>query len=384
MRPLSRNAMGLPPAAPDDRWESSVAPVDAASWERLVSGFEDATYDQTHVYGAYLWGEPQLSHLVLRRADGGVVGAAQVVLLRPPLLGRGLAYVKFGPLWRRKDESADPRALAAMLDALKEEYAVHRGFLLTVLPPPDPVEHDRWRSSLDAAGFRARRRLIDPNRYLVDLSIGHDDQLRSLQQKWRYNLNKSLAHDLTIRRAEREPGLEAFGELYRSMVARKGFVDQSGIGALPALLSDLPPAMHPRVYLGEHAGRPTVGAVVGLIGGTAYYLFGATDDRALALKAGYALQWWIVAELRGAARWYDLGGEAGEDGLRQFKKGLVGKSGVVLPMLGEFDFWTSRLGRLSGDTVFAARAARRTARLLARRAASFRRPPGGPPPNGDD
>jgi hypothetical protein len=383
MRQHVDDAVNPPPAASREGWEASVAPIAAASWERLISEFEDATYDQTHAYGAHLWGEHKLSDLVLRRADGVVVAAAQVVLLRPPLLGHGLAYVKFGPLWRRKDEPADPHVLAAMLDALKKEYAVRRGLLLTVLPPPDPVEHDRWRASLDAAGFRARRKLTDPNRYLVDLSIGRDAQLRSLQQKWRYNLNKALAQGITIRRAEREPGLEAFGELYGSMVARKGFVDQSGIGALPALLSQLPAAMHPRIYLGEHAGRPTAGAVVGLIGRTAYYLFGATDDRALALKAGYALQWWIVGELEGAGRWYDLGGEAGADGLRQFKKGLVGKSGMVLPMLGEFDFWASHLGRLSGDTIFAARAARHAARQLARRAPNLRRAPGGTPTNGD-
>jgi hypothetical protein len=89
--------MPAPPPMPEARYEASVAPLDPASWERLVAGFDDATYDQTHTYGAHLWGSARLSHLVLRR-DGVVVAAAQVVLLRPPLLRRGLGYVKFGPL----------------------------------------------------------------------------------------------------------------------------------------------------------------------------------------------------------------------------------------------------------------------------------------------
>jgi hypothetical protein len=361
----------------DSPMVASVAPVEAGSWERLVAGFQDASYDQTNTYAAHLWGESRLRHLVLRR-DGAVVAAAQVILLRPPLLGRGLAYVKCGPLWRRKDEPADPHVFTAILEALKAEYAVRRGMLLTVLPPADPVEYDRRRSCLDAAGFGQRRRMTDPNRYLVDLSIDRDARLPSLHKKWRYNLNKSLASTLTVRRVDREIGLEAFGALYRSMLARKGFDDQSRFGALPALLK-LPPAMLPRVYLGDHAGRPVVGAVVGLLGDKAYYLFGATDDRALALNAGYALHWSIVGDLEGCARWYDLGGDAEEHGLRHFKKGLVGKAGVVLPMLGEFDFWTSRLGRLSGDAIFAARSARYAARRLVRRYRNARPAPGAAP-----
>jgi hypothetical protein len=343
---------------------ASTDPIPPASWEEIVSAFDDASYDQTNSHGAHLWGQEKVSQLVLRR-DGAVVAAAQVVLLRPPLVGRGLAYVKFGPLWRRKHEPADPAVLTAMLEALQAEYAARRGLLLTVLPMPDPVHHDRWRSCLDTLGFRQRRRMSDPNRYLVDLSVGHDEQYRSLQQKWRYNLKKALAHGLTMRRVE--GGLETFDALYRSMVARKRFADHSGVDALDDLCSKLPPSIQPELYVGEQEGRPTVGAVVGLIGDTAYYLYGATDDRALASKAGYALQWWIVGQLEGRARWYDLGGEAGESGLRQFKKGLVGKRGVILPMLGEFDFWTSSLGRMSGDAVFAVRAARHSARQLVRR-----------------
>lgn len=367
--------------APSSRFVANAEPVDPASWEALVSGFDDASYDQTNSYGVHLWGESNVSQLVLRR-DDGVVAAAQVVLLRPPLVGRGLAYVKFGPLWRRKGEPADPEVLTAMLEALQAEYAARRGLLLTVLPVPDPVHHEQWRARLDALGFRQRRRMSDPNRYLVDLSIGADAQYKSLQQKWRYNLKKALAHGLTMRRVE--GGLETFGALYGSMVARKRFADHSGIGALDDLRAKLPPTMQPRLYVGEQDGRPTVGAIVGLIGDTAYYLFGATDDRALASKAGYALQWWIVGQLEGAARWYDLGGEAGDAGLRQFKKGLVGKSGVVLPMLGEFDFWTSSLGRLSGDAIFAARAARHTARQLVRHGLRRRRAPGGAEPATDE
>jgi hypothetical protein len=360
------NAMSDAGTEPRGRYTATVDGIDAAEWERVVFSFDDAAYDQTHAYGAHLWGDGRLSHVVLRR-DGDVVGAAQVVLLRPPLVARGIAYVKFGPLWRRKERPVDPAVLAGMLVVLKTEYAEHRGLLLTVFPPPDRENREHWQACLDEAGFRRRRRMTDPNRYLVNVSVGRDVQYRSLQQKWRYNLNKALAHDVRIQRADSAAALEDFNALYRRMVARKRFRDGSSVTVLHDLLTKLPPAMHPRIYVGALHGRPTVGAVVGLLGGTAYYLFGASDDGALAAKSGYALQWWIVGDLDGAARWYDLGGERGEQGLRQFKKGLVGKCGVVEPMLGEFDFWTSGLARLAGDAIFVVRSAREAARELAHR-----------------
>lgn len=36
-------------------------------------------------------------------------------------------------------------------------------------------------------------------------------------------------------------------------------------------------------------------------------------------------------------KWYDLGGNCGNDGLRQFKSGIVGKHGVIKPLPGNFD-----------------------------------------------
>jgi lipid II:glycine glycyltransferase (peptidoglycan interpeptide bridge formation enzyme) len=117
------------------------------------------------------------------------------------------------------------------------------------------------------------------------------------------------------------------------------------------------------VVVASHEGVPVAGAVVAVCGDTAFYLFGASTDAALPLRAGYALHWWIVswAADRGA-RWYDLGGEAMSEGLRQFKKGLVGKRGAVLTMRGEFDRWTSRRGRLVADCIYALRDLGRTTR----------------------
>ena len=71
--------------------------------------------------------------------------------------------------------------------------------------------------------------------------------------------------------------------------------------------------------------------------------YSATSAEALQLRAGYALRWGVMQALRdGPARWLDLGGTDGDEGLRHFKEGNAGKRGRILPLPGEFDFGGSR------------------------------------------
>src|SRR5690606_9611724 len=119
--------------------------------------------------------------------------------------------------------------------------------------------------------------------------------------------------------------------------------------------------MHPRILIARHDGEAVAGVVYAFIGDVAYYMFGATGDKALPLRAGYALQWAVLDRLRGQVGWYDLGG-APEGGLRQFKSGLTGKAGVAVHMPGEFDYAASPRARLAVKLVFGLRAAQRLVR----------------------
>src|SRR5262249_15452699 len=92
-------------------------------------------------------------------------------------------------------------------------------------------------------------------------------------------------------------------------------------------------------------------------GDTAIYLYGATSDEALPLRAGYFMHWQIVCWLKAQtrARWYDLGGSDGFHGLHQFKKGMVGKAGAIVPLPPMLHFATRRLPLILGTSAFALR-----------------------------
>jgi len=334
----------------------------AADWDRMTAGFADASCDQTACWVDRRWGTRRSSHLVLRR-HGTPVAAARVVILEWPGLRRGVAYVKFGPMWRPRGMEPDLAVHRRCMDALVEEYCGRRGHCLSVLPRMTPGYYQEECEALGGLGFTVRRAMPDPNRYLVDVTLDPAEQMPSLDQKWRYNLRQALRNGIECRLGDTEEGLATFTALHARMVSRKQFSDTAAVHLLPALASGLPETLRPRIVLAFHGQKPVAGAIVALAGDTAFYLFGASDDAALGLRAGYALQWWIVAWLsQSTVRWYDLGGEAFEPGLRQFKKGLSGKRGAIVSARGELDRWTSRGGRLAADAIYGLRRLQRAFR----------------------
>jgi hypothetical protein len=330
-------------------------------WDRVAGEFADIHHEQTACYAGLHW-KGRDSHVLVWREDVPVAGA-RVALVKLPLIDRGLAYLRFGPFWRRREQKADAEIYRTMIQALIEEYCGRRGHCLSVLARPHPDYHALEGGWLGDMGFVKRRDYEDPERYLVNTALDTKAQSNSLAQKWRYNLRQALANSLDIRLSEYPAEAEAFQALYASMMERKEFSSTTPVHLTGQLIAQLPDSLKPKLFVAYHEKRLVAGATVGVFGDTAYYMFGASSGEALPLKAGYALHWFIVQWLyeKGIAS-YDLGGASHEPGLRQFKKGFVGKEGKILVMEGEQDRWTSTLGKMSADIIFGARHLRRRIR----------------------
>jgi hypothetical protein len=300
-------------------------------------------------YAVPRWDPSRLCGVVVHEADSPVpVAMALAVIATIPLFDLGLAYVKFGPLWRRHDRHADPAVLGVALEAVKHVFAGDRGLVARVMPPPDPDLAAEWSRQLAVAGFAFHDHAPDPTRYLIDLSLTESEQLASLGSKWRANLNKALTHRLDIREVALKEGLPDFLALYQTMLARKNFVDRHNVDALPpfAAAAAEASALGVRLFLAYHEGRPVAGSIIVGAGDRVFVAFSASDECALSLRAGYALRWWVINRLRGSnARWLDLGGTEGDAGLRSFKLGNVGKRGRVLQIPGDYDFSENLLSK---------------------------------------
>jgi len=323
-------AWGTSAAIVDGAPALELRPVDPAEWDRVSAGFDGLCQEQTQAFAAHRW--PGLAHqcFVFSRA-GETVGGVLVVLQSLPLRLATVAITKWGPMLADESRPDAGALYEAMVAALVAEFSQKRRMLLAIIPraQADGFEH----AALTRLGFADGAGVPFPNRYIVAIHSDADAQMAGLAQKWRYHLRKSFAAGLTFERAPAER-LGEFMRLYDAMSARKQFPDHSAIATLPAMMAMPEGTGRPELFFVRKDGAVTAGAVIFTHGRTAAYLYGATDDDALALRAGYFLHWhvmrWLAGNTRATA--YDLGGSDGFEGLHQFKRGMVGSLGHISPI----------------------------------------------------
>lgn len=317
--------------------------ITKAEWSELLQQFADASIYQTWSYGAVRWGEKNLSHLVLKR-DGQVVGIAQAAIRSVPLVKAGIAYVPWGPIWRRKDEETNPRVFEALVGGLKEEYAGRRKFQLRIAPNVVDADAPGLREFLAHEEFRPSGKVY--RTLMLDIEPPLMDLRKGLDQKWRNQLNRSEKNGLQIVEGTSDELYTTFRKLYAEMIARKGFetfVDVDEFGRIQAELED-PSKMVVMLCLADN--EPAAGFVGSAIGDTGIYLLGATNDAGMKAKGSYLLQWRFIEWLKERdCRWYDLGGidPEGNPGVYHFKSGL---SGTEVRHIGQCDFSTSKLSSI--------------------------------------
>lgn len=329
--------------------------VAEADWEAQAAGFDGICQEQIATFARHRW--PGMARETIVFHDGDrAVGGCLILIKRLPLNISAIAIAKWGPVLARAVRPGDAALYGPMIDALMEEYAVRRRMVLSVLPRASAVQGCMECEALIDRGFQPGTPLPFPDRYLVNLQLDADAQLLSFEQKWRYHLKKSQKAELVFELAS-PAGLPEFDALYRTMLRRKRFADHSAYETAPALMEMQVEALRPSLFLARHRGRAVAGALVFTAGDEAAYLYGATADDALTLRAGYFLQWNIICWLKQnkRARWYDLGGTDGFSGLHQFKKGMVGSAGVIAPIPPAASYAAYLMPRLIGKAAFAAR-----------------------------
>ena len=315
------------PAA-DSIFSVAVDHVTERDWNELVLLFDDASIYQTWAYGAVRWGEHQLSHLVLRR-DDEVLVAAQLRIVQIPLLRKGVAYLRWGPMWQRKGQAPAPDVLPAAVRAMVQEYCHRRGLLLRLLP--NIFREDSLSGAVaqacNAAGLHDTGTLPVYRTMRVDVARPLERLRKNLEQKWRNQLNASEKNGLNVLEDSSDALFARFIGIYDDMMSRKQFETTVDPREFRKIQQRLPAEQKMIVLLAEKEGQFLSGLVGTALGGTGIYLLGATNSSGLKAKGSYLLQWRMIQRLRErGCRFYDLGGIDPENnpGVYHFKQGLGG------------------------------------------------------------
>jgi hypothetical protein len=321
--------------------------VDKSTWTRILEGFEDANLVQTWSYGAARWGEQCLSHVLLKQSVE-VVAAVQVIVIRVPLIGGGMAYVKSGPLWRLRARERNPDVFRRMLRVLRHIYVTRQGLLLRIFSNAFEDGTGVVRSILKEEGFER-----DPNAgpcktAIVDLSYSLEELRKSLKRTWRQNLERAERSGLKVVGGTSDELLETFTALYRQMRARKSRERIPDIDHFHFrdIYRDLPDGFKIWIAICEREGEPVAGLAVPLIGAVALDWLAATGDKGLDCRASHFLHWQMLGWLKALGfRWYDLDciNPKTTPGTYQFKAGLSGRLGKEVEYVGQFQACESRI-----------------------------------------
>src|SRR6266487_5740741 len=150
-------------------YAAAVDNVDEPSWCRILERFDDANIFQTWSYGDVRGGRRNISHLILTH-EGEIVAGAQARVVALPLLGVGVAYIRWGPLWRLRQAGASLETFRQSLRALRNEYACRRGLILRLYPVLFEDDAPCFASILQEEGFSAAADLTRARTLRLDLS----------------------------------------------------------------------------------------------------------------------------------------------------------------------------------------------------------------------
>jgi lipid II:glycine glycyltransferase (peptidoglycan interpeptide bridge formation enzyme) len=313
--------------------------VDQETWYELLRWFNDASIYQTWAYGLVRNGRPNLSHLVVKE-HGKVVAIAQSRIVRAPILGGGIAYVMWGPLWRSRNRHADATVFRQAIRALRNEYVVERGLLLRLYPVLFEEDHSWCLPVLQEEGFSRVEGTNRARTILMDLSPTLDELQKGLRPHWQRELKVAGKQKVELVEGVGDELFEQFVGMYKEMVARKKFREPNDIREFQQIQRQLPSEYKMKLMLCRSMEGLCAGAICSAIGGTALYLFGATSIIGMKSRGSYSLQWKLIERLKEMqVSQYDLNGINPDvnPGTYKFKSDLAGEKGRDVRFLGQFE-----------------------------------------------
>ena len=168
-------------------YSSEVDSIDEEQWYRLLRQFDDANMYQTWAYGQVRSGRKNISHLLVKE-QGRVVAIAQSRIAKAPLIGAGIAYVMWGPLWCLQEVSADAEVFRQAIRALRNEYVCRRRLLLRIYPILFDDDSPCFLSILREEGLTRAGEEKSSRTIIVDLSRSLDELRQGLRPHWQREL----------------------------------------------------------------------------------------------------------------------------------------------------------------------------------------------------
>jgi len=306
-----------------------------SEWLSIIEKFEDANFYQTRTFGKHSLGGSKLEHFIVKQ-NGIIVGAAEVRILTVKFLNRGIAYIRWGPMWKLKNRKHDFTKLLLILKELRKEYVIKRKLKLRIFP--ECYSNNKYLISIyRKAGFKLNKHHPEEKTILLDISSDLNTIRNNFKRKWRANLKKAEAMNLDIIESYNNKLFNSFFSIYTEMQKLKNFKENIDVKSFAEMQHELPDKYKMRVFLAQQNGKPAAALVGTAIGKTGICLLAASNQLGRETRASFKLHLHMIRWLKDmGCEYYDVGGidkEKNPGGYR-FKSGLNGKE---VSFIGTFD-----------------------------------------------
>lgn len=302
----------------------SVQKIDVIKWDNILRSFDDASLYQTEAFTKFSVGGNNIEQFTMYQNEL-ILSAALVRVKTIPILNRGVAYIRWAPLWQRSNSPKDISVFEKAIKFLYEEYVIKRKLTLRIMSNLDNDDNNITN-------------IIKQNKYeflegkgksiLVDISKDEDEIRSSFRKKWRYSLRQAEKKELEIRVGTDEFLFNEFLDIYKQMHSRKNFTEFVNVESFQEMNKLLSEKNKMRIFICSLNGETLSAMVTSVIGNTGIYLLGGTTLKGLELSSSYLLQWEVIKWMKKhGIENYDLGGIDKEEnpGVYTFKSGMGGK-----------------------------------------------------------
>ena len=314
--------------------------ISKEAWTKALVTFDDSNIYQTWSYGEIRWGRGHLSHLVIKNKET-VVAMVQVTIKVLPILRRGIAYIPWGPVWRKRGGDAEHNIMTAVLKAINEEYAKKRQLLVRIAPQ-DIIETDAWiEQTLSKEGYLFKSRPYKT--IFVNLSDPMDKLLSASSRRWKRALKMADQKDLKIVCGTGDDLYEIFKTLYEEMVERKNFNPAIDINEFQLIQRDLQDEMKMKIMICYFKEKVVAALIASCMGEKGIGLLGATGNAGMNLGGFHLLNWKMMEWMKSkGAKHYDFGGydPINNPGTASFKESIAGN---IVNHVGVFELSKSKI-----------------------------------------
>jgi hypothetical protein len=297
-----------------------VSDLNAESWNQLAAQFDDCNLLQTWEWGEVKvrtapWSVERIEFI----AQDRVIGLAQVLVRRLPLLLGGMAWINRGPLW---DRGAGPDLLGAILTKLHERYTLERGLYSRVAPT---LPHGQLPALLEASPAFRDTGVPGHRGGRIDLTQSEPSLRASLRQNWRRFLVKAERYGTPVSIGQDDATSRRFLQVHGAILDSATYRKSTTPDLLEAFQLQLPPERRLLVLEAKVDGEPASWLVIATYGSIGEYLGAASLPQGRARNCGQLLTWTAMLHLKAQGyRVLDMGGFDPSDersGVSHFKRG---------------------------------------------------------------